>query len=90
MLLYDGKTVVWYAVNAARIIGSITCGACLKGKMYCNNPHTEDDMKINVQDVASFVSRAEIWTEMNNVFVWCAACLCGKVIKKGTDAGMMS
>jgi hypothetical protein len=34
MPLYDGKTVFWYAMNAARIIGSITCGACLKGKIW--------------------------------------------------------
>jgi hypothetical protein len=60
VLLCDGKTVVWYALNAARIIGSITCGACLKDKMYCNNPHTEEDMKKNIQDVASSVSPAEI------------------------------
>jgi hypothetical protein len=60
VVLYDGKTVVWCAMNAARIIGSITCGACLKGKMYCNNHHTEEDMKINIQDVASSVSPAEI------------------------------
>ena len=45
VLLYEFKTVVWYAINAARIIGSITCGACLEGKMYCNNPHTEEDTK---------------------------------------------
>jgi len=45
MLLYDGKTVVWYAINAARIVGSVTCCACLKGKLYCNNPHTEEDTK---------------------------------------------
>jgi hypothetical protein len=60
VLLYDGKTLVWYAVKVARIIGSITCGACLKGKMYCNNPHTEEYMQINIQDVASSLSPAEI------------------------------
>ena len=58
--------------------------------MYCNNPHTEEDMKINIHDVASSVSPKEIWTEMNNMFVWCDACLCGKVIKNGTDACIMS
>ena len=68
VLLYDSKAVVWYAMNAARIIGSITCCACLKGKMYCNNSHTEGDMKLNIQDVASFVSPAESWTEMNDMF----------------------
>ena len=31
VVLYDGKTFVWYALNAAGIIGSITCGVCLKG-----------------------------------------------------------
>jgi hypothetical protein len=36
--------------------------------MYCNNHHTEEDMKINIQDVASSVSPAEIWTEMNSMF----------------------
>jgi hypothetical protein len=60
VLLYDGKTVVWYALYAVRIIGSINCGACLKVKIYCNNPQTEEDMKINIQDVVSSVSPAEI------------------------------
>lgn len=48
VLVYDGKTVVWYLKYGVRIIGSITCGACLKDKMYCNNPQTEEDMRINI------------------------------------------
>lgn len=64
VLLCDGKTVVWNAMNAARIIGFITCGACLKDQIYYNNHHSEEDMKKNIQDVVSSVSAAEIWPEM--------------------------
>jgi hypothetical protein len=60
VLLCDDKAVVWYAMNAARIIGTITCVAYLKDKIYCNNLHTEEDTKKNIQDVASSVSATEI------------------------------
>jgi hypothetical protein len=32
VVLNDGKAVVLYGMNAARIIGSITCVACLKDR----------------------------------------------------------
>jgi hypothetical protein len=71
VLLYDGKAVVLYSTNAARIIGSITCVACLKDKVYCNNLNTEEDTKKNIQDVASSVSATEIWT----ILFCCVLCV---------------
>jgi len=70
VLLYDGKTVVWYAMCAVRIIGSITCGACLKDKVYCNNPQTDEDEHSGCS-IFCFTCRNLTWNEQYVFLVWC-------------------